>query len=379
MLKKIALCLMTTILISALLSCGGTTSNNTSRTGDIIIPPDSASNNILSSNQRNISNASNLYQQNIVNKLYDQIGKSTKLLDFDVDESRIFSLRSKGVISNGINFGDTIDVSGIEDGNLLYTITYKDMGECTAVAEYNGMVYVYCNNTGNIFVFSVDGNFIKIIESKLSGLKVDKMQVDSDRIFLLVAGTNSQEEYIYLIYMNGSDPYKIDKSMLVSSMNYSGEQKDTSNAYIQDFCIKDEKSIIIKMCPERICLYDFVDHAVKKVSYMPDSAGFIDFSSDVFFYASGMDMGIFNNNVVNSSNEGSQDYVGRLLMNDKFTWTIDPSSLSDFQLGDILIPYSSKGSQHVKIRQNNRYVFLLDYASAGWFADYESLLYRVVK
>lgn len=355
---------LTTVLIAAMLSsCGATDIGGThpiEDSRDVIIPPDSSSDSGLNSNQRNVGNANNLYQQNIVNRLYDQIGGDEKLADFDADESSIYTLESKGQ-SDGVDFGDTVRVYGLEDSRTVNEITFERMTECTSIAVLDGRLYAYDIAAGSIYVFSVDGQFINEISTGMPDLNVEKMMDDSgDRLIIKYAGDTLEEGGILVLDMNQETSYNIDRNALIEKLDYPEEQVETSDVYIQDFCIYDDRTIFIKVFPERLCLFNMDDRTIEKISYMPDSARFIEYDSGILYYASGLKIGIFSNNLANLSNEGSQDVMGRLLINDKFCWSVDPLSLAVFQLGEIIIPFHEQNYQHVKMRQNNKYVFLLD-------------------
>lgn len=354
-------------------------SSNALESTDIIIPPDSSLAIESNSNLRNIG-ANNLYQQNVVNKLYDNMGKDHKLLDFDVDEKRIYTLISKEKTFNGSAAGNTINLYDIESGKPLNSFSLSNIKNSTAIAVMGEELYTYDYSSGNIFAVSFDGMITKTISSGFKELTVEKMRVDDTKRIYLIASDelNPNDRSIYVIDQ-GHASYVIDKNKLLQSLNYTKEQLKQPNIHIEDFCLNDSKSMLIRVFPERICSFNIETKKVEKVSYIPDSANFISYDSSILYYASAMKV-IFSSNLANYSNDGSQNYVGRILLNENFPWSIDASSLSDFRLGDIMIPYTEHNMQHIKMSQNNKYVFFLDYTTSGINTiDNESFIYRITK
>ena len=330
---------------------------------DTIIPPESSSGSGINSNQRNVGVTNSLYQQNIVNRQYDKIGGNAKFIDFDVDKNNIYVLESK----SNTTTGDTVRVYGIDDSIAKREISLKGMTGCTAIAIMDGSLYAYDSPTGSVFVFSAGGDYEKKYESELKGLRVWKMEAGGQgRILFGTSGNSDEGNSIKVLDLIRHETFSINKSGLTHKIvtavkkGTEGGQISEPAAYIQDFCLMDNHSILIKIFPERLCLYDINSRTPEKISYMPDSARFIEYDSGILYYAAGLKIGIYSNSIANLSGEGSQDIVGRLLVNGKFPWSLDSLSLLDFQLGDLIIPYTDKSSSHEQMRQNNKYIFLLD-------------------
>lgn len=383
--RRITICFIITALILTLSSCSQKADNNPSiieESQDIIIPPESTIDLFSNSNQRNISNLSNSYQQNIVNKLYDEIGINEKVIDFAVDESMIYVLNKKSSTDNGVEFGDTIEAYGIEDSKLKTSVFLDKTKCCTALTVWNEKLYTYDYFTGDILVYAIGGNLKKTITSGFSGVSVNKMQVDDhERVFLKADNGIADNICIYVVQEGQSAPVKIDRDRIINSMGYDVSQVDLSDIFIQDFCIKDSNSILIKVFPERICLYDVQNGAVKNVSYIPDSANFIDYDSGILYHSSNTKVTLMNNNFANFVSKGGHYYVGRILINENFQWSLDPLSLKDFQLGDIIVPYKRYISERLQMRQNNKYVFFVDYSISieSNEKNVKSFIYRVAK
>ena len=364
LLRKVAFVLA--VLLTAVLfaSCSATNIDNSHRYeegGDVIVPPDTSLDPGLNSNQRNIGTTNNLYQQNIVNRLYDEIGRDSRIADFDVDEVNIYILESKGQTGN-IDYGNTVLLYGIENSAVVQEISCEGMKNCTAIAAKNGKLYAYDITAGSIFVFSSDGRFLEEIQSGLPGLSIEKMMITGQgRILFKTAGDTLTEDGVCVLDSISMEYYAINSSELTGELDYIEEQDGGLNAYIQDICLYDDQSLFIKVSPERLCLFNLESRTVENSSYMPDSARFITFDSGILYYASGLKIGLFNNNLANLSNEGSQDVMGRLMINDRFLWSSDPLSLVDFQLGEIIVPFQDQNYEHLKMRQNNKYIFLLDH------------------
>ena len=378
---KITISIIIAALILFLPSCSSKDSNYIPKSEDIIIPPEPDVDPRLFNN-RNVGSISNSYQQNIVNRLYNNIGSGSKIIDFDVNENNIYVLNKEGFATNNTEYGGTIDVYGIEDSLKKASIPLADINKCTSLTVHDYRVYAYDFDNGNILVYSVSGNLQKTVHSGFSGLNLLKMQADSDTVYLMASGTKIEDSIIYVVDLNGSYAYTIDKSGLLSHLKYP-QNPTTSQAgiSIQDFCIKDNHSILIKIVPERLCLYNIASRKADKISYIPDSAMLIDFDSDILYYTSGIKLSVLNNSFANFSSEGSSNYVGRLLVNNNFQWSLEPSSLVDFQLGDIIIPFGNNNLHHSKMKQNNKYVFFLN-NSALQEADENnagSLIYRITK
>ncbi|MFZ5986216.1 MAG: hypothetical protein ACOYWZ_03700 [Bacillota bacterium] len=380
--KKIALCLIAAILLLVFASCSDRNVPGVNdESMDIIVPPDSTLDLGSNSNLRNVGNANNTYQQNIVNRLYDSIGASEKLIDFDVDESNIFVLNSKGLIDSSIEYGDTINVYGVEDSKLKSSIKQMEIETSTAVAVKDGKLYAYNYSTGNIHIFSKDGELKETILLTSSRLNIRKMQIDeTGRIIFMVGSSDSSNSSILVMDTKQDKFYSIETSELVNQLRYFNKYMESSNTYkvyIEDFCLKDSNTIVIKVFPERICLYNIQSQTVEKVSYMPDSAQFINYDSGILYYSSGMKVGVYSNSLANFSNQGSQDFIGRLLINERFPWSTDPSSLTDFQLGEIIIPFRNQSIMRFKMKQNNKYLFFLDYSTSS--GANKSSVYRISK
>lgn len=363
--RRIVGFIIITVLILLSVSCSSKEDNLISENQDTIIPPESSFNQLQNANLRNVGSANNAYQQNIVNKLYDRIGINGKAIDFDVNETRMYVLNKKGstVLNNksstasGPEYGDTIDIYGIENGKLEASVTLKGMNNCTAIAVHGEELYAYDCKTGSIIVYSGDGSYKHTVDFGYPELDIKKIQVDdSGRIYLLDSGKALEKACIY-VYDRVKPPFVIDANQLVKPL-YDG-QKNSFSFFIQDFCVKDDESILIRVVPERICLYNINSRKVEKASYLPPSANLIDYDSGILYYSSEMRVSVSANNFVNYQSAGNQNYVGRLLINDRFAWSLDPSSLMDFQLGEIIIPYESQ--ERSKMKQNNKYLFFLDY------------------
>ncbi|NLD50820.1 MAG: hypothetical protein GX660_27070 [Clostridiaceae bacterium] len=364
-------------LILLAVSCSSKEGNHLSENQDMIIPPESDLNQFQNSNLRNVGSANNAYQQNIVNKLYDRIGINGKAIDFDVNEIRMYVLNKKDSTDNGTEYGDTIDIYGIENGKLEASVALKGMNSCTAIDVHGEELYAYDYKKGSIIVFSSDGSYKQTFDFGYPELDIKKIQVDdSGRIYLMASGKALEKACIY-VYDRIKPPFIIDANQLGKPL-YDG-QKDSFSFYIQDFCVRDAESILIRVVPERICLYNINSHKVEKVSYLPVSANLIDFDSGILYYSSEMKVSVLANSFANYQSEGNHNYVGRLLINDRFAWSLDPTSLTDFQLGEIIIPYESQ--KRSKMKQNNKYLFFLDYNIEENASNrhIESSIYRISK
>lgn len=377
---RMAVIILTVLIMSAMSASCSLTGIGDPRPiedkGDVIIPPESSLIPGRNTNQRNIGAAGNLYQVNTVNSLYDSID-AEKIADFDADENYVYVLERAGSASNGLVSGDKISVYGTEDSGPVGQISAESRVGWTSIAALDGRVYTYDFTSGNISVFSSDGSFINEIKSRLPHLNISKMEIGDGGIILKAETGDTEKTGIFVVNADNGDSSAIGINDLIGKLGYDDEER-ASGPYIQDFCINGDRGIFIRVFPERLCLFSLDSLSVEKVSYMPDSARLIEFDSGMMYYVSGFKMGLFSNNVTNLSNEGSQGVVGRLLVNDRFGWSSDPASLAPFQLGDIIIPYDETNYQHVKMRQNNKYIFLLD-SGTNTLGEAENRLARIAK
>ncbi len=336
-------------------------------TADEIVLPESSGNSKLNVNLRNVV-PNNAYQQNVVNKLYDNIGTEQFCVDFCVDEKNIYVLRY-GEKADGVETGKLVDVYDVETGRLITKISAGEDIKCNAIAINNKMIYLYDYVSGEILKYSTEGTFVGKTDTKMPNVKVAKMEVLDWGARLAVLGAYSGKDMIYILSCDSHKYGKLSTSNVTVQLDYDGS--------IQDFCIMNESSIVIKVSPERICLYDLNKERVVKTSYIPDSAKLIQFSSGILYSVSVPKVALYGNQVANISNEGSGNSIGRLIVGVDFPWSTDSASLNDFQLGDISIPFAGIGLNHIKMKQNNKYLFFLDRGNNG--KAEASSIYRVAK
>ncbi|TYQ12770.1 UNVERIFIED_CONTAM: hypothetical protein Cloal_3805 [Acetivibrio alkalicellulosi] len=346
---------------------------------DTIIPPESDLNQLM--NYRNVgSNAINSYQQNIFNRLYENIGLNQTIIDFDASENFIYVLYKKNTTENGVDFGDSLNVYHIEDGSYKSTIKLLESNNITAFAVASDRLYTYDYKIGDIKVYSIKGELEKIINLKTPLLMVEKMQADTLGKVYIKATTNNilGKSVIYAMDHKDKAPHIITTDIFLDLLEYSYDDfLNSPNIYIQDFSIKDNQSILVRVIPERLCIYNTKDKVIEGISYIPDSAKLMEFDSGMLYYVPDFKLSLLSNSYANFSSEGSQDFVGRILINNKFTWSIDPLSLTDFKLADIIIPHSEK-VQRTKMKQNNKYLFFLDYSISSE-GNFENTINRIAK
>ncbi|HEX3029087.1 MAG TPA: hypothetical protein VHT34_07260, partial [Clostridia bacterium] len=189
-------------------------------TSDEIVLPESLVNSGLNVNQRNVV-SNNAYQQNVVNKLYDNMGTDQFCVDFSVDEKNIYVLRY-GEKLDGVETGNQVDVYDVEAGSMIMKINPGEDIKCSAIAANNKVIYLYDYISGEILKYLTDGTFVGKTETRMPNIKVAKMEALDSGTRLAVLGASSGKDMIYIFSWGNHKNGNVSTDNVTAQLNYEG-------------------------------------------------------------------------------------------------------------------------------------------------------------
>lgn len=371
------------IMLFAMTSC----SSQILQPGDMIVPPaidtlndsGSKSTSILN-NMNNMGNAAKPSSE----MEYTIIDKGNMPVSIFADTKYLYILENKGnnvatSSYDGTNgrYGNTIGIYDIDNGNLVRRVSNERFGEGTAFTVKDSNIYVYDMKTGDVSLFSSTGSFLSSYDTGMAGILADKIEITGDGKIILKVSEHASLEYQIAIYNINN------KKVNIYDIDFFCKNGKSIGSEINDFCIYNEKSILVNVSNGQLDLFDMEDKVVEKTCYFPKSIGFIEFDGNVLYYSSEEIFNINPGNAANFSNVRYNSQTERLLINNDFNW---PKSESEFEtslLNSLQMTLADKNGRHYRMAYNTRYLFFLDFIPSNMEGENGSELlykiYRIVK
>ncbi len=328
--------------------------------GDIVVMPGqnpevaskvSANQNITQNSYMGLSNANSNLQNYYIRQQGNtvlNIPLQEKWLDFDVIDSFLYLLVKTGENSSGTEFGNKITIYDVDGQQLLNSIA-KDEAMYVSTAQLNNKIYLYDIGSGELHKYSTDLKLEETIPLH-QGLDCSKMCFSKDGwLIMLVYEEDSQ--LLYIFDRNFKLKFKINPSELaVSPVNTKQKQPD-----IRDFDVYDSDRIVLKIIPQRLCLFNFKKGVVEKTAYMANDESIICFDSNIL-YSSATSLPVTNKGSANTPNQ-----LTRLFLNESYTWSLENKNNEKWFITPIELPSNGLLTVHQKMKCRGRFIYMLDY------------------
>ena len=402
---KISLIVPAFILLLLLLTCTGCGKNE--KTEDTIIPPIAANlqqEELLPSSSLNNMRNMSPFMQPSTNMIYTMIDKVNSPISIFADNKYLYLLRSgdnifKSQENNEQNYqdnqsqsfrkyGNVIEVYDVENGALVAKISNERINWCSAFTVKESNIYTFDIETGIVSLFSSSGKFLAKYDTGLSGVYVSKIAItDGRHIVFHINDSLKGESKIAVYNIENGDIDKYDANQLYSLSledNYVDNDNNLEDNYeIIDFCLFDEKSILIGLSFGKLCLFNIENGTIEKSCFFPITAGLMEYDGNVLYYVSDSPLFMSPGNTANFSNIKASKQVGRLLINRGFNWPQTEQDMEDWLLNSLQIYIADENGRHYGMTGNTKYLFFLDFIPAIKENDIQEeqdfLIYRIVK
>ncbi len=329
--------------------------------GDIIVMPElnpgvpselPGGSNSISTVQNSYKNFSN---SNILQNYYIRpqgnsilnIPLEEKWLDFETVDGLLYLLGKTGENSSGAEYGNKITVYDV-DGQQLLKSESKEGAMYMSIAQLDNKVYLYDSKSGELHKYSNDLK-LEAVKPLYKGLECSKMCFSRDG-WLIMLANEERHQLLYVFDSGFKLKFKVNPDELAVSGDKTGEITD-----IRDFDIYDSQRTILKIIPQKLCLFNFKNGVAEKVSYMPSDKSIICYDSNILYSAAAS---LPVNNIA-ASNAPNQ--LTRLFLNDSFTWSMENKSLEKWFITPVELPTNGLNTAHHKMKCRGGFVYMLDY------------------
>jgi len=304
-------------------------------------------NNIPSNNANNAGNGA-------YDKIYDKAGnKSEGETDIETNVETGSGLVSGSKMTN--RYGNVMHIYDVENGSLVKTISSEKIGKCSAIAVKDSNLYTFDMETGKVSLFSSGGQFLTEYSTGLSEVYASKIAItDSQYIVLQIREDGWDSSRIAVYNIDTGEVRQYDANCPDNAT--SGEIPE-----ITDFCLFDEKSILVSLSGGRLSLFNIEKGTMEKSCVFPMTAGFMEYDGNVLYYTFINPLYISPGNVANFSNIKCGRQIGRMLINKGFNWPQTEQELGEWLLNSLEMPIADENGRHYGMAQNTKYLFFLDF------------------